>query len=183
MPPSRPPRKLLFILQNPVQLLLLREAFPDPTMPAKSLQSCPILCDPVDCSPPSFSIRGVFQARRLAWAAISFSVVKVNPSAQHLHFNIRLTCSSYCSSSISNPDPCPNGCLWGFPSPLVRPSLGFIEPLILRTWHSVWHRLTWKEEKAGRKKGTKGRLGVGVKEWQAGMPAPSEHTRAGGRGL
>ena len=36
-------------------------------------QSCPTLCDPVDCSLPAFSIHGIFQARVLAWGAISFS--------------------------------------------------------------------------------------------------------------
>ena len=33
----------------------------------KSLQSCPILCDPMDCSPPDSSARGILQARRLEW--------------------------------------------------------------------------------------------------------------------
>ena len=36
-------------------------------------QSCPILCDPVDCSPPGSSIHGILQARILEWVAISFS--------------------------------------------------------------------------------------------------------------
>ena len=40
---------------------------------AKSLQSCPILCDPVDSSPPGFPIPGILQARTLEWVAISFS--------------------------------------------------------------------------------------------------------------
>ena len=40
---------------------------------AKSLQSCPTLCDPMDCSPPGFSIHGILQARTLEWVAISFS--------------------------------------------------------------------------------------------------------------
>ena len=40
---------------------------------AKSLQSCLTLCDPVDCSPPDSSVRGILQARILEWVAISFS--------------------------------------------------------------------------------------------------------------
>ena len=36
-------------------------------------QSCPILCDPVDCSPSSSSVHGILQARILVWVAISFS--------------------------------------------------------------------------------------------------------------
>ena len=41
---------------------------------AKSLQSCPTLCDPIDRSPPGFSVPGILQARTLEWVAISFSV-------------------------------------------------------------------------------------------------------------
>ena len=36
-------------------------------------QSCPTLCDPMDCSPPGSSIHGTFQARVLEWVAIAFS--------------------------------------------------------------------------------------------------------------
>ena len=36
-------------------------------------QSCPALCDPVDCSPPDSSVHGILQARILEWIAISFS--------------------------------------------------------------------------------------------------------------
>ena len=39
----------------------------------KSLQSCPTLCDPMDCSPPGFSVHEILQARTLEWVAISFS--------------------------------------------------------------------------------------------------------------
>ena len=50
---------------------------------AKSLQSCPILCDPIDGSPPGTPVPGILQARTLEWVAISFSnarkwKVKVN---------------------------------------------------------------------------------------------------------
>ena len=37
------------------------------------LQSCPTLCDPMDCSPPGFSVHGILQARKLKWIAMSFS--------------------------------------------------------------------------------------------------------------
>ena len=40
---------------------------------AKSLQSCPTLCNPIDGSPPGSPIPGILQARTLEWAAISFS--------------------------------------------------------------------------------------------------------------
>ena len=37
---------------------------------AKSLQSCPTLCDPIDVSPPGSAVPGILQARTLEWAAI-----------------------------------------------------------------------------------------------------------------
>ena len=40
---------------------------------AKSLQSCPTLCDPIDGSPPGSPIPGILQARTLEWVPISFS--------------------------------------------------------------------------------------------------------------
>ena len=40
---------------------------------AKSLQSCPTLSDPMDCSQPGSSVHGIFQARVLEWVDISFS--------------------------------------------------------------------------------------------------------------
>ena len=36
-------------------------------------QSCPTLCDPMDCSPPGFSVHGILQARTLEWVAMPFS--------------------------------------------------------------------------------------------------------------
>ena len=44
---------------------------------AKSLQSCPTLCDPADGSPPGSPVPGILQARTLEWVAISFSKVSV----------------------------------------------------------------------------------------------------------
>ena len=42
---------------------------------AKSLQSCPTLCDPLDSSPPGSPVPGILQARTLEWVAIAFSNV------------------------------------------------------------------------------------------------------------
>ena len=42
-------------------------------MPSEVAQSCPTLCDPMDCSLPGSSVYGIFQARILEWVAISFS--------------------------------------------------------------------------------------------------------------
>ena len=43
-------------------------------------QSCPTLCDPMDCSLPGSSVHGIFHARILEWVAISFSIERLKPS-------------------------------------------------------------------------------------------------------
>ena len=48
---------------------------PAAAVAAKSLQSCPTLCDPMDGSPPGSPDPGILQARTLEWVAISFSNV------------------------------------------------------------------------------------------------------------
>ena len=40
---------------------------------AKSIQSCPTLCDPIDGGPPGSPVPGILQARTLEWVGISFS--------------------------------------------------------------------------------------------------------------
>ena len=49
-------------------------------------QSCPTLCDPMDCSPPGFSVHGIFQARILEKVAISFFRGSSQPKDQTFHF-------------------------------------------------------------------------------------------------
>ena len=54
--------------------LFLERSYDQPAAAAaKSLQSCPTLCDPIDSSPPGFPAPGILQARTLEWVAISFS--------------------------------------------------------------------------------------------------------------
>ena len=60
--------KSIYINNSQVKVLLEIAA-----AAAKLLQSCPILCDPVDSSPPRSPIPGILQARTLEWVAISFS--------------------------------------------------------------------------------------------------------------
>ena len=59
------PILVIFILLNP-SLIAAAAA-------AKSLQSCPTLCDPIDSSPPGSPIPGILQAKTLEWVASSFS--------------------------------------------------------------------------------------------------------------
>ena len=47
-----------------------------------SAKTCPILCDPLDCSPPGSSVHGISQARILEWIAISFSGDVPNPGIE-----------------------------------------------------------------------------------------------------
>ena len=48
------------------------------------VQSCPTLCDPIDCSLPGSSIHGIFQARILEWVAISFPRRSSQPRESHI---------------------------------------------------------------------------------------------------
>ena len=57
---------------------------------AKSLQSCPTLCDPVDGSPPGSPIPGILQARTLEWVAISFSNPPTETASNKLQENLSL---------------------------------------------------------------------------------------------
>ena len=52
---------------------------------AKSLQSCPTLCDPMDYGPPSFSVHGILQARILEWVAVPFSRGSSPPGLTMMH--------------------------------------------------------------------------------------------------
>ena len=56
----------------PIQPLVIA-IFAAAAAAAKSLQSCPTLCDPIDGGPPGFPVPGILQARTLEWVAISFS--------------------------------------------------------------------------------------------------------------
>ena len=56
--------------------VLLPGALQGAAAAAKSLQSCPTLCDPIDGSPPGSPVPGILQARTLEWVAISFSTLQ-----------------------------------------------------------------------------------------------------------
>ena len=51
----------------------MRYHFAPTAAAAKSLQSCPTLCNPIDGSPPGSPVPGILQAGTLEWVAISFS--------------------------------------------------------------------------------------------------------------
>ena len=60
----------------------------------KVTESCPTLCDPVDCSPPGSSILGILQARVLEWVAISFSRVRGGWMIVNVQTGARLSLTS-----------------------------------------------------------------------------------------
>ena len=60
-------------MQGAIHSLLCSVPYPAAATAAKSLQSCPTLCDPIDGSPPGSPVPGLLQARTLEWVAITFS--------------------------------------------------------------------------------------------------------------
>ena len=63
---------------------VLLSPFPFCLLPANSLQSCPTVCDPVDCSPPGSSVHDTSQARILEWVAMPSSRGSSNPEIDPL---------------------------------------------------------------------------------------------------
>ena len=74
--PGIKPRLLCLLHCRQIIYWAIREAHAAAAAAAKSLQSCPPLCDPIDGSLPGSSIHGIFQARVLEWGAIAFSAGK-----------------------------------------------------------------------------------------------------------
>ena len=70
---------------------------------AKLLQSCPTLCDPMDCSLPSSSAHGIFQARVLEWGAIAFSAMGWTYGQLICNKELRIYNGEKTISSISGP--------------------------------------------------------------------------------
>ena len=70
---------------------------------SETAQSCPTVSDPMDFSLPGSSIHGIFQARVLEWAAISFSRGSSQPRDQ-----IQVSCTAH--SSVQSLSQCPTLC-------------------------------------------------------------------------
>ena len=64
-----------YYVLDPAHLVLL---YSYSAAAAKSLHSCPTLCDPIDGSPPGFPVTGILEARTLEWVTISFSNARRN---------------------------------------------------------------------------------------------------------
>ena len=63
----------IFIVKKSISSMLLCPLWHTIVFVAKSLQSCPTLCDPIDGSPSGSPVPGILQAKTLEWVAISFS--------------------------------------------------------------------------------------------------------------
>ena len=72
---------------------------------AKSLQSCPTLCNPIDGSPPGSPVPGILQARTLEWVAISFSNLSAAPAAAKLLQSCPTLCCPIDGSPPGSPVP------------------------------------------------------------------------------
>ena len=110
---------------------------------AKSCQSCPTLCDPIDSSPAGSSVPGILQARTLEWVAISFSnawkwKVKVK-SLSRVQRSATPWTAAYqapLSMGFSRQE------YWsGVPLPSPNPSLPSLNSMINYYNHSLWKTL------------------------------------------
>ena len=72
---------------------------------AKSLQSCPTLCDPIDGSAPGSPVPGILQARTLEWVAISYSNVSSAAAAAAAAAAAKLlqSCPTLCDAIDGSP--------------------------------------------------------------------------------
>ena len=109
---------------------------------AKSLQSCPTLCDPIDSSPPGSPVPGILQARTLEWVAISFSnawkwKVKVK-SLSHVWLFVTPWTAAYQaapSMGFSRQE------YWsGVPLPCIH-SIKFTTNLLISIWRTIFSLL------------------------------------------
>ena len=113
------------------------------TATAKSVQSCPTLCDPMDSSPPGSPVPGILQARTLEWVAISFSNAwKLKGKVKSLS-RIRLLATPW-TAAYQAPHPC------GFPGK----STGVGCHCLLRICCTSSQNLKKKKKKKGSKRKT-----------------------------
>ena len=96
-------------------------------------QSCPTLCDPMDCSPPGSSVHEIFQARILEWLAISFSRGSSQPRG-----GTRVTCTAgrfftekLVPSALEHENPLQYSCL---ENPVDRGARGAVVHGVAKSW-------------------------------------------------
>ena len=110
---------------------------------AKSLQSCPTLCDPTDSSPPGPAIPGILQARTLEWVAISFSNAWKWKAKVKSFSRVRLLATSWTQAYQAPPSM--EFSRQEYWSGVPLPSLSYILTTsstdnLLLGWNYIWYR-------------------------------------------
>ena len=97
---------------------------------AKSRQSCPTLCDPMDCSPSGFSVHGILQVRILEWVAMPSSRGPCPPRDQtHVSY---ISCIG---RQVLYP-----WCHVGSPNEIVLKKTRIIQSLVLKQVDTFWKK-------------------------------------------
>ena len=115
---------------------------------AKSLESCPTLCDPIDGSPPGSPVPGILQARTLEWVAISFSnawrwKVKVKSLSHVRLFTTPWTAAYQAPPSMGfSRQEYWSGALWPWWKAVVSPKQGESSHYQFDSWAPVCEQLT-----------------------------------------
>ena len=111
------------------------------TTTAKSLQSCPTLCDPTGGSPPGSAVPGILQTRTLEWVAISFSSAWKWKVKVKLLSRVRLFATPWTAAYQTPPSMgFPRHEYWSgvpLPSPNVSPRCPLIFEVFFLTWPDV----------------------------------------------
>ena len=127
---------------------------PEMIMLSKASQSCPTLCDPVDCSQPGSSIHGIFQVRILEWVAIPCSRGSSWPRDRTQVSGIAGKLFTICASredvKVSQTDR------------QLLYDITYMWNLIGRKWTNLWNRnrITDVESVAANGEGWRGSLGL-----------------------
>ena len=116
-------------------------------------QSCPTLCDPMDCSPPGSLVHGIFQAWILEWVAVSFSKGRVRSQESPKEISLHIWCRG--GGGVSNdiqkeqtPDLSLLIELFEFTRGIRRGGMGIRRGI----WNSLWNK--WREETVWHFQGT-----------------------------
>ena len=114
-------------------------------------QSCPTLCDPIDCSLPGSSIHGIFQARILEWGAIAFSEVASVVSNSVILWLVACQVPlpmGFSRQEYWNGLPCPPP--GGLPDPGIKPA-SLMSPALevgFFTTSTIWEAHIWYESES-----------------------------------
>ena len=110
---------------------------------AKSLQSCPTLCNPMDWSLSGFSVHGILQARTLEWVAISFSNAWKWKVKVKLLSRVRLLAIPWTAAYLAPPFMGLSRQQYRSGVPLPSPEVRLEESKAIRRCVRFWHQFWW----------------------------------------